>query len=337
MSRSVVSLVGQKLQAPSFRLRMASLGDALHAHSLTARLVSLPRRPEWLRVFRLHRAWAESAVIVFSKLRLLTGELGFVRRRCPTWVLDVDDAIMFGKPKQHGAPPDQARWRQRRFARMVRHCRLVVAGSPFLAEAVTPLGVPVETIATPVDLRRYPVAPLAGLGPLRVAWIGLGENIRYLEDLGPVLRELVAAGVAIEVHVVSDRLPVMPGVECRLIPWSESTEGASLADCDVGLAPLPDDLWTRGKGGYRCIQYAAAGLPCVASPVGASRSVVVDGETGLWAASASDWRDALVRLAGDAELRRRLGGGARRHAQGYDVARYAERYAGLIAALVDVG
>lgn len=119
-----------------------------------------------------------------------------------------------------------------------------------------------------------------------------------------------------------------------MVSWSERTEGRDLAACDVGLAPLPDDAWTRGKGAYRCIQYAAAGLPTVASPVGANREVVVPGETGFWATTPSQWRDALLQLGRDLSLRRRQGAAARERASRYDGAVVLARYAGLLLQLV---
>jgi hypothetical protein len=317
---------------PSFRLRLAPLLPHFEKLGLAAQVHTL-RGPEWLRVWRLARVWQTSDVLVLSKLKLLLGELGFVQWFCPTWVLDVDDAIMFRKPPRHGEPPDQARWRQRRFRRMVRRCRLVVAASNALASTIEGEGPRVEVLPTPVRLETYPQARLEDVGPLKLGWIGLGANLRYLADLVPVLRQLQGEGLSFELRVISDRMPDMPGLPCRLVPWSEDTEGAALAACDVGLAPLTDDAWTRGKGAYRSIQYAAAGLPTVASPVGANCEVVTPGETGLFAITPQEWRAALTTLGSDVNLRRRLGAAARERARVYDRAVIVPRYAELILQL----
>jgi len=331
--RPVIALVSVNPALPSFRLRLAPLVPHLERLGLFAEVHAL-RGPEWWRVWRLARTWQSSDLLVFSKLKLLAGELAFVARLCPHWVLDVDDAIMFRKPPRHGDPPDQARWRQRRFRRMVQRCELVVAASEWLASAIAVEGPRIEVLPTPVELAEYPQATIAGDGPLKLAWIGLGANLRYLMDLGPALRQLQSDGLPFELRVISDRMPDMPGVPCRLVSWSESTEGRELAACDVGLAPLPDDAWTRGKGAYRCIQYAAAGLPTVASPVGANREVVVPGETGFWATTHAQWRDALLQLGRDLPLRRRQGAAARERASRYDGAVVLARYAGLLLQIV---
>jgi hypothetical protein len=329
-----VSLVGVDPGLPSFRLRLAPLAAELARRGVRVAVVGL-RGPEWLRAWRLARTWRSSDALVFAKTKLLAGELGFVARRCRAWVLDVDDAVMFRKPPRHGDPPDTAGWRQRRFARMVRHCRLVVAASDSLAAMVG--GSSVEVVPTPVPLAAYPQAPLTGGPPLKLAWIGLGANLRYLVDLAPVLLRLAREGIAYELRVISDRLPPLPGLPCRLVPWSEESEGRDLAACDVGLAPLADDAWTRGKGAYRSIQYAAAGLPSVVAPVGANREVVVPGETGLWAATPEEWHVELMRLAADPALRRRLGAAARLRAARYDRSVLVPRYADIVLGVLGGG
>ena len=99
----------------------------------------------------------------------------------------------------------------------------------------------------------------------------------------------------------------MPGVTVEVFAWSEETENALIADCDIGVMPLSDVPWDRGKCAYKLIQYMASGLPVIASPVGANCDVVVDNECGFFASSAAEWTDQLERLLTNAELRQRLG------------------------------
>jgi len=315
-------------------LRMNALWPLLEVGGLDVRVLSLGRGREWLRVARLAGGFRSSGLLVFQQVKLLAGERAFVNRLCGSWVLDVDDAIMFRKPRGPGDRPSEAAWRQRRFRRMAASCRLVVAGSQSLADLIGGAAQRIVVLPTPVNLAAYPVAPLPARDRVRLAWIGLGRNLRYLEDLTPALLRLSADGVDYEINVISDRLPDMPGVPCRLVRWSVAAEGAALADCDVGIAPLADDLWTRGKAAYRCIQYAAAGLPAVASPVGANREVVLDGETGLWATTPDEWHAALLRLCRDVDLRQRMGRAARSRANDYDIARFGERYLGCVRELL---
>lgn len=334
MALKRVTVVVASLKAPSYRLRLESLKPYARAAGMELVTVVLPRRPEWLRVLRLAAFFRSSELLLFSKLKLLLGEDWLVRRWCPLWVLDVDDAVMYGKPKRHGEPPDQAWWRRRRFARMVRNCALTVVGSQELERQVAPFGACTVVYPTPVDLQRYPKAQPDAPGEVTLGWVGLGKNLRYLQDLEGVLQAL-SRRYRFRLRVISDRAPRLSGVDLELVPWSEATEGESLAGCHVGLAPLSDDLWTQGKGGYRCIQYAAAGLPCVASPVGANREVVVNGETGFWAKNPEEWVTALTRLLENPSLRAAMGQKARARAEKlYDLPLLAPRYVGWLRSLL---
>ncbi len=328
-----MSLVGHDIAMPSFRLRMAALRPLLEANGLDTRVVAIGRGREWFRVLRLTGAWRASDVLVFQQVKLLAGERAYVERFCSRWVLDVDDAIMFRRPRRPGDHAATAMWRQRRFRGMVGLCRLVVAGSQSLAGIIGDAAGRLTVLPTPVDLYTYPVARLPERNHVRLAWIGLASNLRYLRELTPVLERLRADGVKFEVRVISDLLPDLRGVPCTLIPWSEAMEGEALAECDIGLAPLPDDAWTRGKAGYRCIQYAAAGLPTVASPVGAQREVVRDCDTGRWARTPEAWEKALRRLCDDVGLRRRMGAAARAAATRYDLSLFGTSYLDLLRPL----
>src|SRR5207253_3934259 len=101
----------------------------------------------------------------------------------------------------------------------------------------------------------------------------------------------------------------LPVVRCR---WSQAGETAALADADIGISWVPDDLWSRGKCGLKVLQYMAAGLPVVANPVGVQAELVRHGENGFLARTPDEWAEAVGRLAHDPELRRRMGQAGRR-------------------------
>jgi glycosyltransferase involved in cell wall biosynthesis len=114
---------------------------------------------------------------------------------------------------------------------------------------------------------------------------------------------------------VADAAPELPGVPVESVPWTEAGEADALRRMDAGLMPLRDDPFSRGKCGFKLLQYAATGIPAVASPVGANTAIVEHGRTGFLAATEGEWEEALRRLAGDPALRARTGAAARRLAE----------------------
>ena len=141
-----------------------------------------------------------------------------------------------------------------------------------------------------------------------IGWIGSPSTWPNVRPLLPLLQELcskydisfraVGAGAAAE----ADRFP---GLE--LVEWREESEVAEVQRMDVGIMPLVDSPFERGKSGYKLIQYMACGLPAVASPVGVNRNIVEDGVNGFQATTEADWRRALIRLIGEPALRRQMG------------------------------
>ncbi|MBM3522556.1 MAG: glycosyltransferase family 4 protein [Alphaproteobacteria bacterium] len=229
-------------------------------------------------------------------------------------VVDYDDPIFLRY--EHADSGVMRAAFERKIAAIMRRADVVVAGNDVLAEHARSVGArEVVRIPTVVDVRRFaPPAPRAPDGPPVIGWIGTPQTRKYFEAVAPVLRALAAAGRA-RIRVVGggDR----PGLDPSFasLSWSEDTEVAAITGFDIGIMPLPDDRWARGKSGFKLIQYMAAGKPVVASPVGANRDLVEDGRTGLFATSGPDWTAALVRLLDDAALRASMGVAARAKAQ----------------------
>jgi glycosyltransferase involved in cell wall biosynthesis len=164
-----------------------------------------------------------------------------------------------------------------------------------------------------------------------VGWIGSPSTQEYLRHIGPALARFCAeTGGRVQAIGVEERFQ-LEGVPLEAVPWSKETELAALQALDVGIMPLADSPWERGKCGFKLIQYMACGLPVVASPVGANREIVIDGETGALAATQDEWVSALKSLAGDAARRRRMGeAGRARVVSGYSLQAVAPRLAALL-------
>ncbi|WP_298380452.1 glycosyltransferase family 4 protein [Azospirillum sp.] len=228
--------------------------------------------------------------------------------------------------------------------RLMRGAALITVGNDYLAERAVQAGARrVEIVPTVVDLARYPcpvAKPTGPLQPLRVGWIGSPTTARYLNLLAEPLTRLTAEGV-IRPVLIGAGADALPGLDADRIPWSEAEEVAALNGLDVGVMPLIDSPWERGKCGYKLIQYMACGKAVVASPVGVNRAIVepegAPTANGFLAVTATEWEAALRALAVDAELRRRLGQAGRSKVEHvYSLQAVAPRLAGLLRSATEV-
>jgi len=243
---------------------------------------------------------------------------------------DFDDAVMV----QARRPERIHRGRARRFARTVKAADLVLAGSPVLAEHARRAGAGrAEVVPTGLDTQRYtPKASSETSAGPRLVWIGSRSTLKQLARLRPALAAVGGAVPGVRLRVIADGALSVAGLAVENVPWSRQAEGRLLAEGDVGIAPLPDTAYTRGKCGFKVLQYMAAGLPVVASPVGVQADYVRPEETGLHAGGEAEWVEAIGRLAGDAALRQRMGrAGRERVEREFDFRALAPRVAGLIA------
>jgi glycosyltransferase involved in cell wall biosynthesis len=233
--------------------------------------------------------------------------------RLPTWrapvVFDFDDAIYLPD-----ASPANAWARKLKSAAKVealcRRARQVTVGNGVLAEFASAHARAVTVLPSTIDTDLYRVEPRPANPRPVVGWTGSPTTVPHLLGLAPALRRL-RRSVDFELHVIGSSLAV-EGLDVRARPWSAASEVEDLRGLDVGVMPLPDDAWSRGKCGMKALQYMALGIPPVVSPVGANRTIVQHGANGLHATTEDEWVDALARLLADPPWRARLGSAARR-------------------------
>lgn len=229
-------------------------------------------------------------------------------------VFDFDDAV-FLHPK--GGNPVLRRIRNPRISTtaLCRSAGLVLAGNEYLADFAREVRKDldgVQILQTVIDTDRFrPIRAQPTKPNLIVGWIGTHSTLPYLEMIYPSLKQL-AAKIPFQLLAVSNQAPLPdPGLNLKFLPWSEETEREALAAMHVGVYPLPEDPWTLGKCGFKAIQCMACGIPVVASPVGALKEVVVDGETGFHAATGGDWISCLGEVLSDLGTREELGAAGR--------------------------
>ena len=189
------------------------------------------------------------------------------------------------------------------------HCAIVE--NAYTAEFAARYCPHVSQITGPIDTTRYiPKKKVAG-EKIVLGWIGSQWTTRYLDLIRDALVALSRQYPNLELRLIGAGDFDVPGLQIAHMDWALETEVGYLQTFDIGLMPLPDDPFTRGKGGYKLLQYMACGLPVVTSPVEINREIVTHGKTGFWAETDSEWIEFLSTLIENKTLRNRMGAAGR--------------------------
>ncbi len=302
-----------ELARRGIEFRIDSLFDDAYLDDLYA-----GRRVDWGRVLRAyaHRAGLRTSVGSFDAVWLEKEAFPWLPAGVEAWfadggtplIVDYDDAI-FHRYDQH---PSRAvrRLLGRKIDAVMRSAAVVVAGNEYLAERARSAGARrVEIVPTAVDMRRYrrPEPRIASpVDAFTVGWIGTPQTAHFLSEIADALKRFSATG-RVRYVFVGCPAGLDLRVEYEARPWSEATEVADLQSFDIGLMPLRDAPFERGKCGYKLIQYMACAVPVIASPVGVNRQIVTPEVTGYLASTQDEWLQALQTLRNDAGLAREIG------------------------------
>ena len=318
-----------------YRYRIRAFEPALRRHGWTIDTVALHRN-SWSRHQQLRSA-TDYDVVLLQRRLLPPWQLAILRRHARRLIYDIDDAVFMRD--SYAAKGPYSRRRLAYFWATVYFSDAIVVGNPYLWQRTTSFvnREKVMLIPTCVDTAGYtPAQHTTSTAVTRLVWIGQQSTLPCLTLAGEALREAARHAPNLELAVVSDRYPVVPGVRVAPRRWSSESEAAELARADIGMSWLPDDPWSRGKCGLKVLQYMAAGLPVVANPVGMNRTMVEHGRTGFLAETPSEWAKAIKRLSGDAALRTQMGVAARRRVcESYSVASWDEQFTGLVQRVVE--
>lgn len=220
------------------------------------------------------------------------------------WV-DYDDAVFHNYDRAKYTMV--SRLMPHKIDRVMQWAAVVTAGNDYLMQRAQAAGAKkILHFPTVIDPLRYQKKVHADKDTVTIGWIGSPSTLKYLMDLLPVL-EILHKEFDVELLLINGKTAPAYSGKVRTIPWSEAEEAAALLQMDIGIMPLPDNPWERGKCAYKLIQYMACGLPVVASPVGMNKDVVVQGINGFLAQTETEWIEALGQLIADWSLRKAFG------------------------------
>jgi glycosyltransferase involved in cell wall biosynthesis len=332
---------------PSARVRVAGFAPFLDEHGVVLEHrpaltdheygVLASRAPAWRKAAVLARSAARAAgrrsphdLLLVHRLRLLTPLPGLDPPRHLD-VYDLDDALFLGSAATANRRFAWAKQEARRCVAALRRARLVIAGNGFLASRAREHARRVEVVPSCVDPERQPARVHADAEVVTIGWIGSSSTSPYLALVLPVIARLHERGVGVRLVTVGADLPLRePWLESR--PWSLARQPDDLASFDIGVMPLPDTEWARGKCGYKLLQYFSAGVPAVASPVGVTRELLADGR-GELATTREEWEAALLGLVADTAQRRERGAAGRLFVrERFSYQRWAPELAALLKA-----
>ncbi len=349
----VLALTSFPVEAAATRFRIDQLRPALAQRGIHVDLVPFLREPAYRTLYDIRRVPATVAGVVGGLARRI-GDVSKVHRYDAVlvqremmiagppvfealitgcagapMVLDLDDAtwVAYDSPT-YGRLARLAKWPSKTLTLIDRAC-VVTCGASAIVDFVEQRGATARLIPPAVDTDAFRPQPKRRESELTVGWIGSHSTWQYLAPLMPMLRSLRAA-VPFRLRLVGAGTPPMAcgSLPIENVPWSLRREATDFASLDVGLYPLRDDAWARGKSGLKSVQYLACGVPFVASPVGGAAEIGESGVTHLHATSLDEWRECLHRLLTDSALRQRMGQAGRAHAlAGYTVERAADQMA----------
>lgn len=297
----------------SFRQRIAIYQDFLRANGINCEAVRIPSASRARH--RLFRQAAKYDGVFLHKKGLNLIDAFFLPKYGKKIIYDLDDAIMY-KDK---TPERDSRVRFRRFARSAKLADMFIAGNSYLAEHASRFNRNVVILPTGLDINTYKVqTEIQNDGKIRLVWIGSCSTLKYLAEIKPALEQIGLQFSNVTLRIVCDDFFDLKNMEVEKIQWSLENQAIDLATSHIGLAPLPDNRFTRGKCGFKILQYQAAGLPVVASPVGVNSEYVRQNVTAFLATNNKEWAETITQLIENPQLRREMGNKGLEHVRNFD-------------------
>ena len=305
------------LESNNFEITVQSLFDDDYLNSLytqgnrsAAKIIKLyfRRLRALLNAHKYDLIWIEKEI--FPYLPALAERL--LRFLGKAYVADYDDAIFHNYDLSKN--PVLRKILGHKIDSVMKHSSRVIAGNHYLADRAKAAKAPLVTIIpTVVDHTRYTAKEdFTSERPI-IGWIGSPSTQKYVVGIHQALSracQVYNARVML-VGATPQVVEELPGIDLEVVPWTEDSEADLIRQMDIGIMPLPDGPWEKGKCGYKLIQYMASSVPVIASPVGVNLTIVKNSQSGLLASTPAEWEKALFQLLELPEQRKAMGAAGR--------------------------
>jgi len=254
-----------------------------------------------------------------------------LKKRGASLVFDFDDAIWLMEVSEGNRKISFLK-NPGKTADICRLADLVITGNDYLAAYARKYAGRVEVVPTSIDTDYHaPMNASFHHGKVCIGWTGSESTVKHFEILLPILRKLKEKyGERISYKLISNSRETYPEIGLDSTPWNMEREVEDLAAIDIGIMPLPDDEWSRGKCGFKLLQYMSMGRPVLASPVGVNTAIVDQGVNGFLADGEEEWLEKLSLLIEDVELRKKMGAkGREKIRKDYSMQGIKDRYVAL--------
>lgn len=252
----------------------------------------------WLQILRFICRASRYDVLFIQRVLLPLSVQRLLKRINANIIFDFDDALYLNLKKRF----------IERFNNLLRESKCIIVENRFTGDYASRFNKNIFTITGPIEVNRY--LPKMG-NPVRdkivIGWIGSPATAVFLKPLYEVFQWLIRKYENLWIELIGAPGLNLGVANAIIKNWRLETEVSDLQDFDIGIMPLPDDEWSKGKGGYKLLQYMAIGIPCVASPVGINREIIKDGVNGFLGGNQEEWMERLSRLIEDRELREKMG------------------------------
>lgn len=316
----------------SFRQRIGVYLDYLNANGINCKVELLPSGI--IARGRLFKSAENYDGVFLHKKKLNRLDAITLRKYSRKIIYNYDDAIMFS----HKNPVRYSRSHFVPFRRTIKLADMVIVGSDYLARQGQSFNSNIHIL--PIGLNTSDYTPDSTIkkedGNVRLVWIGSDNTLSYLKDIKPIIEEIGQKYSNVKLRIICDSFLDLKNIEVEKRKWSAQTRGHDLSTGDIGLAPLPDNPFTRGKCSFKVLEYSASSLPVVASPIGTNSKYVKDNITGFLATNHDQWCQNIIKLIENSQLRIKMGKEGQLYAQEYDISVIAKRLSGLIAKCLNI-